>query len=117
MTARDTDGYSEVKNEEGKETPFWFYARLAYGQIGSILRCGSSLLENAAAPAYGSIVTDPEKHEFVPRHAARLSLTREQVTELLIRTCLFEKFEDVVGTALPVGEEAQRRTNGNRLPY
>lgn len=74
-----------------------FYARLAYSQIGSVLRCRSSLLENAAAVVCGSVVADPE------RQPTRLSISSEQMAKLLVRMCLFEEFENLVGTARHAG--------------
>lgn len=109
VTAREIGGYSDFQEEEGQEAPFWFHVRLAHSQIGPIRCCGSSLLEGAAAVVYGSNMTDSRIHEIVSRQATRLDISREQVTELLVRWSVFEDFDDVIGDALSVGVREKLR--------
>jgi hypothetical protein len=103
MTASVTSLYLALKSEDDRKASFPLHVWRAHDQIGSVLCCGSSLLESAATIAYHSILTASEKQDFVSKQATRLDTYRKQIPELLVRWSLFDKFEVVVGNELPAG--------------
>jgi hypothetical protein len=100
MTASDMNDYLNVYKTDGEEAPFWFHAARAYSQIGSILCCGSSLLQERAAAIYSFHVLYPGVQELINKKSVRLNISRELMTDLIVRLYLDKQFEDVLGQQL-----------------
>ena len=100
MTASDINNYLNVYKTDGEEAPFWFHAKRAYSLIGSILCCGSSLLQKRAAAIYSFHALHPSVQKLITEQSAELNISRELMTDLIIRLHLDEQFDDVLGQAL-----------------
>ena len=104
MTASDISNDLNVCKTDGHKASFWFQfrfqAKLAYSQSGSILRCGSSLLRGRAAAIYNFHVLHPDIQEFMTKQSTTLNISRELMTDLIVRLHLNLQFEDVLGQVL-----------------
>ena len=109
MTASDMNNYLNVYKTDGEEAPFWFHAARAYSQIGSILCCGSSLLQERAAAIYSFHVLYPSVQKLITEQSTELNISRELMTDLIVRLYLDKQFEDVLGQQLSADVRTELR--------